>query len=408
MKEIILILLLSTGLIAGDFSYSGTLNMGYGHISQEYYEKDDYNNGLASANVQLNLDYENSDFYFQSSIFAYGYRMDNGDEVQLPNYYDTVDEQGIFFRSLYMSYKATDNLSIGAGVLPFSNSTPTKYNNDYMQDGEGIYMLNDNSLTSVFGIYKTEHSRTIVGLGTFDQILVPTGNYIDETLRKGGSYTAFAINTYEHNKFALTTEVLYNHIEYEKKDLADVTVGGVALVYDDSEDSGWSVYGVAGFSIYDNHNTDAKEAIYENTLGPKAPAGDYIASLYPSSFAIEDKTYYGAATLLGARKDFSLYRTDFFVSAEWFHTYGDWSSGNQGNIYMCQSNQTFNIRDNSYFLNTGYIISDSMLLRFNVTYLEYDEQGKIGAPASTVPNDEYLGDGVIKEVLSRMVFTYKF
>jgi len=413
MKKIIILALLSLSLIAGDFSYGGTLNTGGGKVQADVfnpktqsYEKRSENIHL--TNIQLNLDYENEDFYVQTSLYGYVYHTKSGDPLKFINYYEPVEKQDIFFRSLYISYKATDEISIGAGVLPLSNSTPTKYNNDYIQDGEGIYMLNDSVLTSVFATYKTENSRTILLLGTIDPLLVPTGNYIDETLRQGGSYSIVLVNKLQMDKFELTTQVSFNHMEFEQKNLSDAWVSGMALVYDDSEDSGWSVYGVAGFSVYNNDNADSKSAIYDKVFKEKAPAGDYIASLYPNSFNFEKKTYYGGASLLGARKDFSIGKQDFFVSGEWFHVYGDWISGNHGNIYMEQNNQTFNIRDNSYFLNLGYLITNNFMFRISTTYLEYEEQGKIGNLADTVPTEEFIGGGINSQVVTRVVFTYKF
>ena len=407
--NILIILVFSILLNAKELNFSGILNTGYGGSDAEIIGESEKYQHIVSTNIQLNVDYSYKKFNFQGTLFGYVYDMPGSDKAQIKNYYEPFKETDIFFRSLYMSYEATNELSIGIGILPFSNSTPTKYNNDYVQDGEGIYMLNDNNLASVFGLYKTNNSRTIFGLGTIDDILAPKGNYIDETLRQGGSYTAFLINTYKAtDKITITSELLYNRMTYEKIKIADVYLGGIATVYDDSEVSGWSFYNVIGASIYKNNNIAAKEEIFEHTLKDKAEYGDYIMAQYPNNFAIEKDTYYGGAMLWGGRKDFSIARNDFFVSAEWFHTFGDWSSGNQGNIYLCQDNQIFNVRDNSYYAVFGWIINSSSLVRLSYTYLEFDESGVIGAPAKTVPTEDYIGCPVKNVQIIRAIYSYKF
>jgi len=391
-----------------NMNFSGIMNLGYGYGKGNFLNKENETKEIFTSNLQLNADYENDDFYFQSTLFGYAYTMPNNEKAHLMNYHDEYEKQDVFFRSLYGSYKINQNLSVGVGYLAFSNSTPSKYSNDYIQDGEGIYMLNDNTLAAAFAVYKEGNSRTIVGIGTIDETFIDTGMYIDDALRKGGAYTIFAINTYNYEKFTFTSEFLYNSLTYEKKDLSDVYQFGFATAWDDSDNSGWSFYNVLGASIYDNHNEDAKEAIFKNVLGPKAKYGDYIMAKHPDNFAIENKKYYGAAMLWGFRKDFEIGRQEFFTTAEWFHTFGDWSSGNQGNIYLCQDNQVFNVRDDSYYVTLGYIINDQATVRLAYTYSEYDEKGKIGAPSSTVDTEDYIGPQINKIEIMRIMFSYKF
>ena len=413
VSSFIIILYLSNLLYAQDeqhnnYNISGILNLGYGHLEGNILNEHNKQKELFSTNLQVNLDYKTDKLYFQSTLFGYAYKMPNGEKVKLMNYYEPYHEYDIFFRSLYVSYKINDNYSVGVGFLPFSNSTPSKYSNDYIQDGEGIYMLNDNTLLSLFSVYTTENSRTIIGIGTIDNTFVNVGNYIDDSLRQGGSLTIFAINKITSGKFTVTSEFLYNYLTYEKKDLSDVYQVGIATEWDDSENSGWSFYNVLGTSIYYNHNEDAKEEIFKNTLGPKAEYGDYIMAKHPDNFAIENKKYYGAAMLWGFRKDFDIGKYEFFTSAEWFHTFGDWTSGNQGNIYLCRDNQTFNVRDNSYYITLGQTFSDTATVRLAYTYLEYNERGKIGAPASTVDTKDYIGTQVNRIKIIKIMFSYKF
>jgi len=407
MKKIILILLLTVTFLQAEFSISGKSSTWYANYKKEMVQGEDKTSDFYTTNLQLNVDYKKDNFYFQSTLFGYIYDTESGKEMQSANYYKGFEKKDLFFRSLYMSYKVTPNFSVGAGVLPFSNSAPIKYNDDYIQDGEGINILNDAALTSAFLKYEIENSRTIVGIGTQDDILVPLGNYLLELVQED-SYTAFIINTYTKDKLEFVSEFLYTNMKYETIELSEIYLLGFSAAWDDSEESGYSVYGAIGGSIYDNHNTKAKGAIYSNTLGDKAAYGDYISAQSPDNFAIENKKYYGGSHLLGARKDFSIGREEFFINAEWFHTYGDWSSGNQGNIYLPKNNQMYNIRDDSYYLNAGYIINNDAQFRVSYTYLEFEEMGKIGAPAVTVPSEDFIGKGFYKAEIIRVIFTYKF
>jgi len=407
--SVLIILAFSALIYAEGVKFSGILNTGYGRSNTKIVDVGTENQHIISTNMQLNMDYSYEKINFQGTLFGYAYDMPSDDKAQIKNYYEPFDQLDIFFRSLYVSYEATNSLSIGVGILPFSDSTPTKYNNDYVQDGEGIYALNDNNLASIFGLYKTNSSQTIFGLGTIDDLLVPKGNYIDETLRQGGSYTTFLINTYKAtDKITVTSELLYNRITYEKIKISDAYLGGIASIYDNSEVSGWSFYNVLGISIYKNNNVAAKEEIFKHTLKGKAEYGDYMMSKYPNNFAIEKGTYYGAAMLWGGRKDFSISKDDFFISAEWFHTFGDWSSGNQGNIYLCQDNQIFNIRNDSYYGVFGWIINANSLVRLSYTYLEFDESTVFGTLPKTVPTEDYIGYQAKEAHIIRAIYSYKF
>lgn len=406
-KKLFLSFLLASSLVASDFSASGKLSFWYASYDKQIQTGETKEQNLYITNLQINTDYKKDNFYFQSTIFGYIYETQENKQMSNTNYYKPFDKSDIFFRSLYMSYNINQNLTIGAGVLPFSNSAPIKYTDDYIQDGEGINILNNNTLTSIFIKYEIGNSRTIVGIGTIDDILVNTGNYVDEVLEED-SYTVFIINTYNYNKFELISEALYTDMSYEGIAISEIYLLGFNFAWDDSEDSGLSLYGSVGLSLYDNHNTEAKNRIFTNALKENAPYGDYIMSKNPDSFAIENKKYYGGSHLFGARKDFSISTQEFFVNAEWFHTYGDWSSGNQGNIYFPKNNQMYSIRDDSYYINTGWVINDNTQLRLVYSYLEFKETGKIGGLMSTVPTKDYISEAFTKVEIIRVIFTYKF
>jgi len=406
-----LVFSLSLNLYANEFAFSGKFQGSYSSVKKEtpYRKPPKDLKGMINTNLQLSTDYNGDNFNFQSSVYMYHTKIiGNAPRVNNQNYIEGFKNDDIIFRSLYLSYKITENLSLGLGIVPFSHSSTTEFNSDYTQDGEGIYMLNDSVLTAMFGVYKTQNSKTTFGIGTFDDLILPTGLYINEGVSDGGSFTYFIINKLEYNKWKIMNEFLSSHLVYEKKSLADAFNIGTSVIYDDSENSGLSLYGVIGMSVYANHNKDAKEAIYKNTLGPKAPYGDFIKSAHPNNFAFDNKTYYGEATLLGFRKDFSLFREDFFINAEWFHTFNDWISGNQGNMYFPKNTQMSNVRNDSYFLNLGYNINNFNTIRMSYSILEFNEEGKIGNPSATLPSEDYIGVSIKKASIFRVVYDFKF
>jgi len=240
------------------------------------------------------------------------------------------------------------------------------------------------------------------------RILVPTGTYITKNIKYSESYTAFLINDIKLNKFKITNEILYNYLKYKTKKLSDVIIMGTSIVYDDSQDSGWSLYTNLGLSIYMNDNKDSKETIYKAVLKDKAAYGDYIKAQNPDSFLFDNKTYYGGASLLGFRKDFDFMRNEFFINAEWFHVYNHWSSGNQGNLYTPKNNEALNVRDDSYYLNGGYVVNDSSLIRATYTIMDISERGKIGTPAVAIPVEDFLSPSIKKITMFRIIFTHRF
>ena len=388
---------------------SGEINLYYDLYKRDVENKqsnhiDKNSENYALATMQLNLEYYEGKFYFQATPFMYFYKTKSGDKLKFVNFYDKHEEYEIFFRSLYMSYNIYKNITVGVGVLPFSNSAPTKFNKDYNQDGEGINMLNDNALTSVFVLINSNNTRNIFGIGTIDDILVPNGNYIDKRLEEN-SYTIFYINTYSYKKFHVITELLYNDIKYRKIDLADIYLAGVNISYDDSEYSGYSFYTTLGASLYNNHNYEAKNTILNDFNIPS-----YAPIYYPDSFTFdEDKNYYGAAFLVGGRKDFYINDYEFFINAEWFHTFGDWSSGNQGNLYQGgKCNQTFSIRDNAIYSRLGWIINNNQQLHFTYQYMQFKNSPTIGMPAKRVDKDKFIGNYEGNVNLFQFNWLYKF
>ena len=414
MKQLLIIIALIGGLLGAEEIEESNFNVS-GKI-MSYYSKVDYTMSddskkdmeLYYVSTQLNIDYSNDNFYFQVTPYVYGYDTDSGNQVKTPANEVPYEKTDIFLRSLYMSY-TINAWTAGIGVLPFSNSMPMKYSDDSIQDGVGLNTLNDNVLLSVFGIYSTENSKTIFGVGTMNQDIIDTGNYISDYLRDE-TEVYFVINTYDHEKWSFTNELMYIDMKYETKDLSVIYLYGLGVSWDDTAESGLVLYNVAAVSMYQNNSTNAKDEIYTNVFGD-VNTGNALQGAYPDSFAIDNDTYYGASNLLGLRYEMDCLPLETFINIEWFHTMGDWTSGNQGNIYNGKINQQYGIRDNAYYFNFGVLTSKNSLLRFTYSYLEFDEYGQVGAPASTIQAEDFMGGNKTvrtKVEAIHVIFTYKF
>jgi hypothetical protein len=96
-----------------------------------------------------------------------------------------------------------------------------------------------------------------------------------------------------------------------------------------------------------------------------------------------------------------------FINFEWFHTFGDWVSGNQGAPYTSNCNKMYNIRNNSYFVNYGIRLSKEQMITFSYSYLEFDDLQKIGSIDNVSP-DDYIGVKRINASIGKIEYTYKF
>ena len=419
MKKIILGSILLCSILFSDsmkedslkdnFKSSGVIKTYYSNINIDKTDGSTQKIQMYYTSAQLNFDYTNDSFHFQATPYVYIYDTTDHKEIKNPVVSDLYSKSKFFFRSLYMSYSYED-FSIGTGILPFSNSVPMKYSDNSIQDGVGLNTLNDNDLLAIFGTYKTSNSSTIFGVGELvDDRVVPTGDYIDESLKED-TLIYFLINTIDNDKWTFTNELMHIDMKYNKKDLSKVWLAGVGASWDDSMDSGVVFYDVLGGSIYDSHASNAKDEIYTEKFGSLAK-GNYLESVFPNSFAMKDKTYYGASNLLGLRYEIDALPLETFINIEWFRTFGDWTSGNQGNIYNGKINQMFNNRDNSYYVNYGILTSKNSLLRFTYSYIEFNESGKVGAPASTIKSEDFFGGNTVvrkKVEAIHVIFTYRF
>ncbi|MEA1954867.1 MAG: hypothetical protein U9N02_00045 [Campylobacterota bacterium] len=406
-KIIFLVLIFIISIFANEndeqnWNYFGEFQTYFAKIdkSNEHPQVKNYSELLNYNSIQLNIDYYNDGFYFSVTPYAYTYYTESDEKIKSANFPEPFQVSDFFFRTFYMSY-TMDKLTYGAGVLPLSNSFPMQYTSDYYQDGEGLSIVSDIDPLGFFIKYRfNDTNKIFAGIGLLDTSFVPAGNYLNEHQRDD-SYGIFLTQKITYDKFKIINDFKYSNIMYNGVQAGKFYNLGSGISWNDSEHSGWTLYNVLAFSLYENNTI----AVRDEILSDIGLAG--VPTQFASSFVFDDKTYTGAANLFGFRKDLDIFSFDSFINFEWFHTFNDWISGNKGSLYNSNFNQLSNIRNNSYFINYGVRINELTTLKLNYAYLEFKEIVNIGAPSST-PVKESIGSQRSSKEIVKLSFSYKF
>jgi hypothetical protein len=386
------------------WNYFGTLNLFFAdiHKTKKNPQLENYNEKISYNSLQLNVDYFKDNFYFSMAPYVYIYYTESGNEVRNGNHPNPFVDRDFFFRSLFASY-TMGNITIGGGVLPYSNSYPMQYSMDYYQDGEGLSILGDIDPLALFIKYQiNDDHKLVLSAGYSDTGFISQGDYFNWHNIED-SYGVSLTQTIHDGKFKYLNDFRFMNLKFDGIDMAKLYSFGTGILWDDAEYSGWSIYNSFGVSIYKNNNTNAQEAILKATVG-YTPAK---RAKFPDSFAFDNKTYTGAANLFGVRKDLDIFELDSFLNVEWFHTFSDWESANKGSPYNSNCTQVSNIRDNSLYVNYGVRINELTTFKINYTYLQYDEFVKVGAPSSVDTLNSFGPQRTYTEII-KASFTYKF
>ena len=407
MIKLIIIILFNSILFGGDFYYNGYVSYHNVSLKGTVHESSDKNQHVDTYSGQLDLTKYYGDFKFNTTIYAGLYETSDGSYLTSPNRSDDFKTSDIFFRSLYLQYKLNENISIGAGVIPFSNSSPIEYTYGYNPDGEGINIINDSEFLAVYGIYRWTddgNHKIIFGYGTQDQGYVPMGDYITKSLNEDNRI-GFLLYEYQDMKNKFILEYLNSNVKYQTIPITRLELFGMHYSYNDSLESGYSFYGQLGASRYHSYSVGAKDPILKANKIP-----GYVVNFMPEQFQFdESKRSWGYASLLGVRKDFDIMNNEFYVNFEWFRTYDNFVSGNHGTPYLgIKSNNIFNIRDNAYFLNLGYNLNRYLTFRVYYEYLEFEETKKVGSFADYIDTKKYLGTKTTRTELLGVSVSYKF
>ncbi len=409
MKIVLTLILLCSILLGGDslsneksnWDVSGEFKTRAFNIKKNILNRPNYDDDGIYSSLQSNIRYNKDNFSFMVTPYAHISKTKSNEPCKNMNFSKPFESNDFFFRALYISYKI-DNTSYGIGIIPAGNGFPMQYSSDYYSDGEGLSILSDGNPLSLFVKHKINDNNNIISsIGTQDSGVIPNGHYITEDMKED-TKNLMIIHNYDNDKFHMKNEILHLHAYYKGTHMVTNTLLGTGMSYDDSEYSGWTVYNSIGLSYTDSHSSNIKNQLLKDK-GISQQA--YNNNL--ESFDFSDSTHTGASSLLGARKDFETFGNDSFLNFEWFHTFGDWVSGNRGAPYTGNCNYISNIRDNSYFVNYGYRLGKDMFMQVNYTYLEFDKMTVIGSPAS-ITTSEFMGPQRDSTEITKISFSYKF
>jgi hypothetical protein len=416
MKKLLIILsvlfLLNTNINAKDinennsnnWSISGEFKDRIFNIKKEKQNRENYDETGNYASIELKIKYKKGNFAFNAVPYAYKSITESGKKCHNSNFYKPFDSEDFFFRGLYTTYKFTPNFLAGFGIVPMGNGFPMEYTKDYISDGVGLSIMSDIDPLGLFFNYKINQEHSIfLSISQIDTMGIPSGTYVVEQIED--KTKGFAIvHKFKKDKIKTTAQYVYTDVYYTDIKISTTSAFGFGIAYDDSEDSGWTIYDTVGYSLIQNNSSKAKDLLMKDG---NIPAGTDLA--FPNNFNWgTGQTQTGAANLLGIRKDFETFGTDSFLNFEWFHTEGDWISSNVGAPYTGNCNQIYNIRNNSYFFNYGYRLGKNMFMQVNYTYLEFDEAQQIGGMGTTIPQNDFIGVQKVNSEITKLVFSYKF
>lgn len=390
MNKILLIILLSVSAYSDanltNWSVSGELNTIYFGLKQDMTKGKNIDEKGVCASIQMDIKYKNDGFFFNATPFAHYFDLNSGRKLRNNNFDYAFKDHDIFFRSLYMSY-TTGDFTYGFGILPLSNAFPMEFTDDYYADGEGLSIINDINLLSAFVKYQINPDNDIMlAYHQVDTGFVNVGKYSNEHI-KDKTKGFGIIQNIKDGKYKMVNQLFFIDTYYDGEPYGEILNLGTGISWDDSEYSGWSLYGSFGVSTLFSNSANIKDVLLGRHdgqgQGPGQGQGGGIEDKFPYIFDFTTDNRYGAASLLGFRYDIDeLFGMGSFVNAEWFHTFNDWVSGNHGEPYSSNCNQLYNIRDNSYFVQYGVILADGLQLSVSYTYLEFEEAIKHGSPAS--------------------------
>ena len=383
MNHFLLLIILLTTSVQATLNYSGEIN-NYGvYLKSNMKQHKSLDESVYYGSLQTNINYTNNKWFFQTTPYIYGYQTASNNKLQTISGMKG-DKFDIFFRSLYLKYRLSDTIQIGGGLLPFSNSAFRQYSNDYISDGEGLSTLNNNDLLSAFLTYSfNSNNFIIIGLGTHNSYIIPSGNYMSEKLED--TMTNFLIFKHKKNKYQVILEMMYSDEKYTNVDVGYSLIGGMGISWDDSMESGWTIYNINGLSYFNSKiSRIADRLLSDNNINPQ------LVVDFPEQFALDDDEYYGASILLGFRKDLDIFPLETMINFEWFHTFGDWGSNNRGTPYTSNGNQSYDVKNDSFFLNFGITLSNNSILKFNYTFIEHLRVSKFGKKIESIASEDSI------------------
>jgi hypothetical protein len=324
---------------------------------------------------QLNIDYYDSDFYAQGTIYSYINKSDS--KITNENYnFRELPSNDVYFKSLYMSYS-----NMGIGVLSLSDSVEAMIIDDLIPRGEGLFLFHNISLPSVFiksdkytFIHNDRNIKNIIDIPYGDNF--PTEYYPQE----------IDIVLYDISDTAIL-EMLHSKITYNNSKLGNLSMIGMGSFRNGILLDGMSCFASFGISHFES---DMSTKLYQNLL----------IQATESKKPLSASDYNGAAISLGFRYDYDAFNNELFSTIDVYQRFGDWVSLNIGQPQLGRCDKTFNA-DSSIVIGQGYVSND-----FNIVATAELKQ-YVGKPSIGFAADRYGIEKKRKDIY-KVIFRYKF
>ena len=242
----------------------------------------------------------------------------------------TYLQTGYQINSLYATVNIGDHVSLYHGAIPFKGGRFSEIKDPTINGGNGLAIINNQVYSSNFISIHGEDSDSkysfIAGKSEFNM----KNHYNGLTYKNEGSSGTYLIGKYESGKHFYEVDYYTMKINMDEvTDYARLTIGGLGYIYDDSLESGVTLYTNIGMSsisedvvrLMNSYGITSAGAVnyYKNTL---------------KAHTTDTKNVQGYAGLFGANYEFEGLGKTFNVGAEIFMTRGGWVSANHGVAFL--------------------------------------------------------------------------
>lgn len=284
---------------------------------------------------------------------------------------ETNLQTGYQINALYLSLELGDNFTLYHGAIPFKGGRFSEIKDPTINGGNGLAIINNQVYSSDFVSFHddTQDGRysIIAGKSEFN-----TKNKYNGLLTKNeGSSGTYILATYETGKHFFEADYYDMTVKMYDLDYADLKIGGLGYIYDDSTSSGVTLYTNIGVS-----------EISEDVVGLMTqykitnPAVISYMKNRLNAHTTNTNDVKGYAGLFGANYEFDTYGKTFNIGSEFFITRGGWVSANHGVAFLS---------DHSWYANRNAIES-SVYVGCDITKDLRVSSKFVHTDAKSVPN----------------------
>lgn len=339
MRKLTLILILSAILFGCDNNCSNSvfsMNHGVYLKTETYYTEESKDNSISQKyayNNRVDVNYKFAEFHSDIELYKIKDEPDKMKNISLP-YIDksssnkTDLEENFQINSLYGVINLGDYVSIYHGAIPFRGGKFSEIKDQTVNGGNGLPIINNQVYTSDFvSFHSSKYSdydfSFIIGNSKFES----KNNYNGLLTKNDQSSGTYLIGKCESGKHFFEVDGYDMNVKIESLDYARLQILGFGYIYDDSTNSGFTLYTNLGISN-----------ISENVEGllDLHHISNYMRS-YLAAHGAEThntKDIKGYAGLFGVNYEFDALGVTFNIGDELFLTRNGWVSANSGVAFL--------------------------------------------------------------------------